>query len=63
MQCLITKGKFNCPPTKKASTQYGGGSSAGIQYVDKHKFPTVKVDKVKTDKKDINIVVNEVKEL
>lgn len=63
MICMITKGKFSCPPSKTASAKYGGGTSAGIQYVDRpHKFPVIKVSKVETERININISVEEFKE-
>ena len=62
MNCLITKGKFNCPPSKKASAKYGGGTSAaGVQYVEKpHKFPQVRIREIDKEEQNINIGIIEV---
>jgi hypothetical protein len=63
MICIATKGKFSCPPSKKASAKYGGGggTSAGVQYVDKpHKFPQVRIREIDKEEQNINIGILEV---
>lgn len=60
---LITKGKYGGIPTKRMSAAYGGGTSAGIQYIEKpHKFPSIRIRKVNRKEHNINIDVIEVKE-
>ena len=60
---LATMGKFTGAPTKKMSAKYGGGTSAGIQYIDKHKFPNIYIQKVTSDSiDDINISIQDIKE-
>ena len=54
---LATKGKYGGIPTKRMSAAYGGGTSAGIQYIEKpHKFPIVRIQEI--DKKEPNININ-----
>lgn len=60
---LVTMGKFTGIPTQRASAKYGGGTSAGIQYVDRpHKFPSIRVNKVETERVNINISIEEFEE-
>jgi len=64
---IATAGKFSGPPTQRASAKYGGGTSAGIQYLEKpHKFPNIHIKNIKVDKVEIqdtiNINIDEIKE-
>ena len=60
---IATMGKFSGIPTKRASAKYGGGTSAGIQYIEKpHKFPSLKITKLKQDKDNINIYITDIQE-
>lgn len=58
MITIATMGKFDGIPTRKASAKYGGGTSAGVEYINRpHKFPSIKIRKLDVQNDDINILV------
>lgn len=59
---IATLGKFIGPPTLKSSAKYGGGTSAGIKYIDKHRFPIIRVNKLEKSEDKINIYIKEIEE-
>ena len=59
---IATMGKFDGIPTRKASTKYGGASSATWPTQKPHQFPLVKILSIDDDKQYINITITEVKE-
>lgn len=59
---IATLGKFTGAPTRKMSAKYGGGTSAGIQYVDKHKFPIIRIERLNKESKNININIQKLEE-
>lgn len=60
---IATLGKFVGPPTPKASAVYGGGTSAGVKYIEKpHRFPIVKINKLEREDENININILDIEE-